>query len=259
MIQAKRAPEPAIPRPPCTTRGRFCTSRQDVLYNSLDLYKSPRAICTTRFVLYNSLRGGEAICTTRSPRKRLLGSDGPVLPESSSGLRLALFMTPIKLTPLRRRSVAYVWRLCRARHKRHSFITNVSRTGAHFKTSQDLARHSTPSLTARYTHSVEDDQVEAVRALPKLSSQPFDVDGKNSALYSSDWGASEDQTVQFSAVGGSDDPRHDNHHNSNSGNALAIAATTCENTSSRRRDAGVAERGGFESHGIPRLTPAPNS
>ncbi len=30
----------AIGLPSCTTRGRSCTSRQDVLYNSLDLYKS---------------------------------------------------------------------------------------------------------------------------------------------------------------------------------------------------------------------------
>ncbi len=44
MIQAKRAPEPAIPRPTCTTRGRppgrsvqlvsFRTSRRNILYNS---------------------------------------------------------------------------------------------------------------------------------------------------------------------------------------------------------------------------------
>ncbi len=131
---------------------------------------------------------------------------------------------------------------------RHAFITNVGRTGAHFKTPQDLARHSTPALTARYTHSVQDDQVEAVRALSKLSSLPIGFDGKNSSLYSSDLDASEDQTVQFSAVGASGDSPRDNHRNSGSGNALAIPATTCENTPQRRRDAGVAERGGFENH-----------
>ncbi len=155
MIQAKRAPEPAIPRPTCTTRGRppgrsvqlvsFRTSRRNILYNSpragrrsarvgafkssetgprpadeqsrglsLDLYKSPdpqnrclpcrrclprslrqttptrqtdlssdrsyelRAhlsppfpggdLYNSRPVLYNSLRGREAICTTHSER-----------------------------------------------------------------------------------------------------------------------------------------------------------------------------------------------
>ena len=91
MIQAKRAPEPAIPRPTCTTRCGFCTSRGVVLYNSPDLYKSPGAICTTRFVLYNSPERsvqlavrGETICTTRSERRVVFVADGPVLPESSS-------------------------------------------------------------------------------------------------------------------------------------------------------------------------------
>ncbi len=43
------------------------------------------SLCTSRRdVLYNSLRDGEAICTTRSPRKPLLGSEEPVLPESSA-------------------------------------------------------------------------------------------------------------------------------------------------------------------------------
>ncbi len=81
MIQAKRAPEPAIPGPTCTTRGPFCTTRQSNLYTSLDLYKSPRAICTTRFVLYKSLgrsvqlasRRG-TICTTRVGESTLRGS-----------------------------------------------------------------------------------------------------------------------------------------------------------------------------------------
>ena len=40
---------------------------------------------------------------------------------------------------------------------RHSFITNVGRTGTHAKTAQELARHSKPMLTARYTHSFKDD------------------------------------------------------------------------------------------------------
>ena len=52
---------------------------------------------------------------------------------------------------------------------RHSFITNLGRSGAHAKTAQDLARHSTPMLTARYTHGFKGDEVAAVNALPDLS------------------------------------------------------------------------------------------
>lgn len=49
---------------------------------------------------------------------------------------------------------------------RHTFITNLGRTGIHFKTQQELARHSTPVLTARYSHSLKHDEVAAVNALP---------------------------------------------------------------------------------------------
>ena len=52
---------------------------------------------------------------------------------------------------------------------RHSFITNLGHSGAHTKTAQDLARHSTPMLTARYTHGFKGDDVAAVNALPDLS------------------------------------------------------------------------------------------
>ena len=52
---------------------------------------------------------------------------------------------------------------------RHSFITNLGRTGTHPKTAQDLARHSTPMLTARYTHGFKGDEVSAIEALPDLS------------------------------------------------------------------------------------------
>jgi len=53
---------------------------------------------------------------------------------------------------------------------RHTFITNLGRTGIHFKTQQELARHSTPMLTARYAHSFKHDEVAAVNALPTLPS-----------------------------------------------------------------------------------------
>ena len=92
---------------------------------------------------------------------------------------------------------------------RHSFITNLGRVGVHFKTTQDLARHSTPTLTARYTHGLKDDEVAAVNSLPDLASprlQEIRATGtddykarENSALYSASEGAESVSKVQFSA------------------------------------------------------------
>jgi len=55
---------------------------------------------------------------------------------------------------------------------RHSFITNLIRAGVHNKTAQDLARHSTPTLTGRYTHGFKGDDLAVVNALPDLSQRP---------------------------------------------------------------------------------------
>ena len=53
---------------------------------------------------------------------------------------------------------------------RHSFITHMGRNpDVHAKTAQDLARHSTPTLTARYTHGFKGDDVAAVNSLPDLT------------------------------------------------------------------------------------------
>ena len=58
---------------------------------------------------------------------------------------------------------------------RHTFVTNLVRGGAHPKVVQDLARHSTITLTMdRYTHSVLGDQVDALSALPALVAKPAD-------------------------------------------------------------------------------------
>ena len=48
-------------------------------------------------------------------------------------------------------------------------ITNIGRSGASMKTHQELARHSEPSLTMRYTHPHVEDRIAAVAGLPKLS------------------------------------------------------------------------------------------
>ena len=67
MILAKRAPEPAIPRPSCTTRGRFCTTREAVFlcdsgYNSSrgnKPYKSCES-CSEKATEENNETGGES-------------------------------------------------------------------------------------------------------------------------------------------------------------------------------------------------------
>jgi hypothetical protein len=80
---------------------------------------------------------------------------------------------------------------------RHSFITQVIRTGANFKTAQDLARHSTPLLTARYSHGFREDELAAVNSLPSLA--PFRAQ-PDSALYSASKGAGRGTAVQSGAV-----------------------------------------------------------
>jgi integrase len=55
---------------------------------------------------------------------------------------------------------------------RHTFITNLARSGVHPKVAQDLARHSTIQLTLdRYTHTALETQVEALEKLPDLEMQ----------------------------------------------------------------------------------------
>ena len=64
---------------------------------------------------------------------------------------------------------------------RHSFVTLIGQNGVHLKTAQDLARHSTPTLTARYTHGFREDQLRAIAALPHLGeddSRPQTDDGQ---------------------------------------------------------------------------------
>ncbi len=50
---------------------------------------------------------------------------------------------------------------------RHTFLTNLARSGVHPKVAQKLARHSTIRLTMdRYTHAAMDDQTAALAKLP---------------------------------------------------------------------------------------------
>jgi integrase/recombinase XerD len=56
---------------------------------------------------------------------------------------------------------------------RHSFLTFLAQGGVHPKTAQALARHSTITLTMdRYSHSLRQDETQALETLPDLSTAP---------------------------------------------------------------------------------------
>jgi integrase len=55
---------------------------------------------------------------------------------------------------------------------RHTFITNVGRTGAPVFDVMKLARHSDVKMTLGYTHGVQDAEENAINALPDLTAAP---------------------------------------------------------------------------------------
>jgi integrase/recombinase XerD len=55
---------------------------------------------------------------------------------------------------------------------RHTFVSNLANSGVHPKVAQQLARHSTITLTMdRYTHSLWEDQADAIMRLPNSAQQ----------------------------------------------------------------------------------------
>jgi len=61
---------------------------------------------------------------------------------------------------------------------RHTFITNLGRAKVSPKTAQTLARHSDISLTMNiYSHVAEEDQIEAINALPGIPGTKKPDDG----------------------------------------------------------------------------------
>ncbi len=52
---------------------------------------------------------------------------------------------------------------------RHTYITNIGRLPVSMKTHQELARHSEPTLTMRYTHAQLADKVRALEGLASAS------------------------------------------------------------------------------------------
>jgi hypothetical protein len=59
---------------------------------------------------------------------------------------------------------------------RHTFLTNLARSGVHPRIMQSMARHSDPKLTlGRYTHTEIGEQGDALALLPDLSSAFSDI------------------------------------------------------------------------------------
>ena len=114
---------------------------------------------------------------------------------------------------------------------RHSYITNICRVAGLSKTAQDLARHSTPVLTARYAHSFREEEIAAVNGLPDLP--PLRLESrrerprkaaksapKNSASYSSSKGAEQCNSVQLSADSASSTRASNKQRNTRKGEIL---------------------------------------
>ncbi|HMF10685.1 MAG TPA: tyrosine-type recombinase/integrase [Gemmataceae bacterium] len=56
---------------------------------------------------------------------------------------------------------------------RHTYITYLDHGGVSLRTAQEMARHSTPTLTARYSHPRLNDMASAAEKLPRfLQSKP---------------------------------------------------------------------------------------
>ena len=59
---------------------------------------------------------------------------------------------------------------------RHTYISRLVQSGANIKVAQELARHSTPTLTlGRYAHVQLVDQTRALDALPSIEATRANV------------------------------------------------------------------------------------
>ncbi len=93
---------------------------------------------------------------------------------------------------------------------RHQFISNLARGGVHPKTAQQLARHSTITLTMdRYSHTVREDLSDALNCLPDLAQRAA---GTVKATGTDGAACPSHSIARPAPIGGSDGPRASERH-----------------------------------------------
>ena|SRR5215469_8541955 len=83
--------------------------------------------------------------------------------------------TPLMAAPTRTRGIvrdAAYWRLCRVRHRRHSYATHQLEAGTDLKTLQVLMGHDDLATTARYLHLSQKHLQAVATPLDRIAARP---------------------------------------------------------------------------------------